>query len=494
VAESLQDLDREFAEIISDLNLTENLGVAVSGGADSMALMLLTARWARTRGFAPPRVVTVDHRLRPEARQEARQVAQWARTRGLAHTTLNGPAQYSNPDSNLQAQARQTRYRLLYEFCRAESVSHLLTAHTLDDQAETVLLRLARGSGLDGLAGMRQMSPFPVAGADPAQPFLVRPLLRVPGERLRQYLIVDGQPWIEDPSNSDLRFARVRMRKALAHLDGVGLSAARIAKAADNLRRAADALSVQAAACLAQSAVFHREGYVELNTRKLLEAPPDTVLRSLARVLRFVGGGPYPPRLDRLQHLVETLAEALDHDGAREPSPLARTLSGCRIVQDTGRNGHCLVFREIGRVPKATKLALATGTGSCIFDNRFRLTVRAADDAASRAIGADLEGCVIDFLGETGRTRFDAWLKQQTRSACDAIAHQWTSIPKPVRPTLPALWRESSLIAVPHLLADPLARTQPGTPQSGPRQGCSGPRITVEALRIDLAEVGLAPL
>ena len=145
------------------------------------------------------------------------------------HPLLEG----RKPNSGIEGKAREARYALLGEWCAAHDVPSLFVAHTLEDQAETFLLRLGRGSGVDGLSAMRPRAPFPVAGFDSVQ--VLRPLLEIGRAELRAFLTARGTPWLEDPMNEDSRFARVRLRKALPTLEAAGVSARRIAEAARHL-------------------------------------------------------------------------------------------------------------------------------------------------------------------------------------------------------------------------------------------------------------------
>ena len=189
-----------------------HLAVAVSGGADSLALALLADGWARAESGRIT-ALTVDHRLRPGSAEEAARVAHWLRHRAIAHVVLvrDGPGFAGD----VQAEARAARYRLLEGWCECQGVLHLLTAHHREDQAETVLLRLARGSGLDGLAGI-------AAVVERRDCRILRPLLTVPRASLAATLEARGQAWIEDPSNRDPAYARVRLRQAEAVLEREG--------------------------------------------------------------------------------------------------------------------------------------------------------------------------------------------------------------------------------------------------------------------------------
>lgn len=302
----------EFAALLDPLGpfgRSPHLAIAVSGGADSMALLLLAADWAEARG-GRILALTIDHGLRPEAAQEAVQVGTWCAGRRIEHAILMPDRPI--PARNLQAGARAARYRLLERAAAERGILHLLTAHHQEDQAETVLLRLARGSGLHGLSGMAPRRPL-------AQVELLRPLLGVPRERLRATLDAAGQSWLEDPSNGDPRFARARMRRAMP----AELPAFRLAAAARDLGRAASALDRQVAELMVMALRPHPAGAARLDRALLAAAPEEAGLRLLARLLAWVSGRDYPPRFEALERL---------HRALTEGGALDRTLGGCRIA------------------------------------------------------------------------------------------------------------------------------------------------------------------
>ncbi|MEK9901092.1 MAG: tRNA lysidine(34) synthetase TilS, partial [Rhodospirillaceae bacterium] len=183
------------------------IAVAVSGGRDSMALALLAAQWAAAQGGTVS-AVTVDHRLRPESGDEARQVAGWLERHGIAHETMiwhDSPGPGGAGMGASEAAARNARYALLEEYCGAHGILHLLVGHHRDDQVETQALRRARGSGIVGRAGMPAVREL-------THTRILRPLLGLPRARLTATLAARGQGWIDDPSNRDTRFARARLR------------------------------------------------------------------------------------------------------------------------------------------------------------------------------------------------------------------------------------------------------------------------------------------
>ena len=376
------------------------VAVAVSGGADSLALALLAAAWARRAGRELV-TLTVDHGLRSESRREAAQVHRWLTQRGIAHRTLRWRG--AKPISNLQATARQARYDLLGRWCLRHGVGHLLLGHQLEDQAETFLMRAGRGSGVDGLAGIAPVNEaFGLT--------LIRPLLGIPRARLEATLSAAGQTWIEDPSNRDPRFQRSRVRAALALLAPEGLAASRFADTAARMAQVRAALDSATADLASRAVQLDPGGYAWLDVATLSAAPVEIGLRLLARLVMTVGGAQLPPRLERLERLY---AELIGHEFR------GRTLAGCRVLPWRGRT---LVCREPAAV--GDDLPLAPGKAA-VWDGRFRVSLgrRAPRGLKVGALGRSAPPKGI----EVGR------------------------IPTPARPGLPALWRGRKLLAVPHL-------------------------------------------
>ena len=390
------------------------LAVAVSGGADSMALALLAATWAHRRGGAV-HALTVDHGLRPEARGEAVKVARWLRRRGLRCHRLR----WADPvtGTGVQAAARAARYRLLTDWCRRHGVPHLLTAHQRDDQAETVLMRLARHSGLDGLAGMPALTALHGVR-------LLRPLLAVPGGRLRAGLRRRRQPWLEDPSNADPRFARVRARATLRALDddarGDGaLDSAAFLALARHAARARTARAERTAADAAAAVRLSPAGYALLDAAWWRDATAAARRDLLSALLLTVGAGAYPPRGARLARLLAAFG-----DGDWQ----TRTLAGCRLA---GWRGDLLVCREAGRMPQKTGISPGEGL------RWDRFEVRLGRWPRGHAGGPRAPALAVGGLGPAG------W-----RQVRDLVA---VAPPAAVRSGLPALWQNDRILMVPHL-------------------------------------------
>jgi len=388
-----------------------SLALGVSGGPDSMALLWLAAR-AGYRVTA----LTVDHALRPGSAEEADRVAGWAQALGVPHVTLRreGPV----PPANIQAEARAARYDLLTGWCRTAGAAALLVAHTREDQAETVLLRLARGSGVDGLAAMAPETHR--AGIR-----IVRPLLNVPRARLAATLCAHDQPWIADPSNGDPRHARVRMRHLAAQLEAEGLDAARLAATARAMRRARTALEGWTRAHLARAVRFDCAGCAVADLEALLDAPDEVQLRALAGLLRAVGGAAYPPRLAALERLAGALRER-----ARSGRGFAgATLGGVRLVL---RHGGFMAMREARAALAAVPADLASPGGPVLWDGRFELMAHAPLPAGAR----------VAALGAQGWRAVRADAPERLRR-----------LPAAAGAVLPAVFAGGRLLSVPHLAA-----------------------------------------
>ncbi len=300
--------------------------VAVSGGPDSVALLALLAAWAQLPGRPALHAATVDHGLRRESAEEATAVAGLCAKLGVGHATLRWEG--AKPASGVQAEARRARYALLANEARRLGGAALVTAHTLDDQAETMLMRLAHGSGPSGLVGMRERSE--VDGVP-----LARPLLGIPKARLVATAEARGLSFVRDPSNRDQRFERVRWREVMPVLAEQGLTAERLGRLAERMARLDEAAAHRASKILAEVVLPNEAtgGRLRLNFSALVFEPEEIVLRVLSLALdRAMPGSEGYGRLERLEACGAALMEA-----ARAGSTLRRTLSGC--ILSLGRDG-----------------------------------------------------------------------------------------------------------------------------------------------------------
>lgn len=304
IAEAAAISEREIAELFGSFPRSGRVILAVSGGADSTALMVLAERWRRRRARGPDLVVaTVDHGLRTGSRAEAKSVGVLARRLGLPHEILRWRG--AKPKTGIEAAARAARYRLLAGLARRLGAEAIATAHTLDDQAETVLMRLAAGSGPAGLAGMR---PRDVRHGV----VLLRPFLRVRKVRLLATLARAGIRSTDDPMNADPAFARARLRAAGAALAREGLTPERMGRLAQRMARYEDAVAAAVQTVRPRVADPQRPG--RLDGRALAAAPEEIALRLLADAVVAAGApcsAEKPLRLQRLEALWHELRAAI---------------------------------------------------------------------------------------------------------------------------------------------------------------------------------------
>ncbi|WP_018633045.1 tRNA lysidine(34) synthetase TilS [Neomegalonema perideroedes] len=386
------------------------LVLAVSGGSDSAALMRLAAASPPIRRRVAL-VATVDHGLRPESAAEAAQVALWAAELDFPHEILIWRG--DKPQGDLSSRARAARYDLLRAAAEARGAA-LVAAHTAEDQAETFLMNLVRGSGLRGLAAMR---PRSLRGGVP----LLRPLLDLGREELRAWLRARGAPWIEDPSNLDLRRLRPRLRQAAALLEGFGLSRARLLETVAHLARAREALEAAEAALAAEALTGGPLGESRLSRAALAEAPREVALRLFAEILRRAGGAEHPPRFASLERAFDLWMGGGLGGGISLGGALLRPLPG----------GGLSLSPEPGRTPPPE--ALAPGE-SRLWAGRWRVTL--APDAP--------QGLELAALGAQG----EALLKAAAREGWSP-PEVWRLARPEARRASPALRLEGALWAVP---------------------------------------------
>lgn len=368
-----------FAARLKALGAPRRMAIAVSGGRDSVALLRLCADYAKNAdaeftGF------TVDHGLRAGSGGEAAQAAEWCGNAGLAHEILKWES--GKPGAGVQAAARHARYRLLIGAAQKAECEALLTAHTADDQAETVFMRLARGAGAGGLAAMRERSLVAAGAGEPLS--LIRPLLSFTRRAATAYLHGLGQSFIDDPSNDDPAFERVRVRGLLAALEEQDLltgkalfeTAQKLAAASERLKAQQDALFASLGGC------FHAWGGVSLDSWR-----DDAGSAGLARRLIYaVSGAEYAPD------------EAKAGDAAKQAATCGTaTLSGAMIKRS---NGRLWFFREpsalTGRAGVAPAGLQPLGA-PLLWDGRFIL--RPCEGTAPVAAGPMGEGASL-FLGD----------------------------------------------------------------------------------------------
>jgi tRNA(Ile)-lysidine synthase len=333
---------RDAKRLFADFKIAPALVIAVSGGPDSVALMWLMARWRKALAHGPRLVaVTVDHGLRREAATEAREVERLADALALTHRTMRWTGK--KPDSGVPAAARVARYRLLAEAAREAGATHILTAHTRDDQAETLLMRLLRGSGIAGLSAMARIS-------EREGLLLARPLLDVSKSQLVATLKRAGLGFADDPTNRDPTFTRPRLRALLPQLAAEGGDARALARLAARLARANAAVELLADGAerylALKSSAAPRGNSAEVAAAKVFDAeafavlPEEIRLRLLMRAInRFGHEG--PAELGKVETLLAALDEAARWQSARRrdkphATRLKQTLAGALVSVEKG--------------------------------------------------------------------------------------------------------------------------------------------------------------
>jgi len=331
---SAQNARRLFA----DWKAVPAIVLAVSGGPDSIALMWLAARWRRALARGPRLIaVTVDHGLRSEAAREARDVKRLARTLDLPHCTVRWTG--AKPKTGLPAAARAARYRLLAQAARASGATHILTAHTRDDQAETLLMRMVRGSGIAGLAAMARESKREGV-------LLARPFLSVSKSQLIATLKKAKIDFADDPTNRDLNFTRPRIRAVMPVLAAEGGDTRNLARLASRLARANAAVEVLVDGAERYLALRDREAshpgfdanaFVKTFDAKAFAAMSEEIrLRLLLRAIdRFGHEG--PAELGKVEALLSALDRAGANKTAARPIRLKQTLAGALVSLIDGR-------------------------------------------------------------------------------------------------------------------------------------------------------------
>ncbi|MBS0125482.1 tRNA lysidine(34) synthetase TilS [Thetidibacter halocola] len=415
-------LDRRFAGAMGHLlgpDFPSDIALAVSGGGDSMAMLTLAHNWAHAWGVRLW-VVTVDHGLRPESAAEAAMVAEECAALGWPHAVLRW---HWDGTGNTMDAGRRARLGLIDRW--RGSIGHVLMAHTRDDVAETFLMRLARGSGIDGLSAMAachhvfpsEAVPGEIAGDLPPAPaerspgfLVVRPCLEMGREELRHYLRTLKGRWVEDPSNEDPAYGRARMRRLMALLETEGLGRDRLAETAVRLGSDREALRLRAAELWGrvgrahETAAGDRSGVLILDPDWHRQSDPATARRLLGGLLHYLSGADHGPR-----------AEALDGFHDRVASGGGGTLHGCEAAF---RQGRLLLFREQAAVAGQSE----TIGPETLWDGRWRPAHRAFD------------GCTLRALGENG------WRETAPGRAAAELPHRAAL-------SLPSIWQDGTLLA-----------------------------------------------
>ena len=376
----------------------ERMAVAVSGGGDSIALLSAMARYTIDRRIEL-HVITVDHGLRPEFRHEVAVVTSLCQKLGLQHHLEF----WSGWDGagNMQAEAREGRYALMADWAYAQQIDHIAVAHTADDQAETFLMRLARSAGVDGLSAM---APRTVHHGIT----WLRPFLGTRRDELRLYLQAAGLKWVDDPSNRNRDFERVRVRDALIVLETLGIGVDALEDVSSLMKQAREAVDWQAF-LVARDLIRIEAGAIAMELNLFRAQPVEIKRRLLIHSLKWLSGRYYPARRDGVARALDAISEGRTF-----------TLEGCQISQNDGR---IWVYRELNAV---ADIEVEVGDA---WDERW--TIDGPEDDPD---------IVVRALGFEGLSSLDDWRD--------------TGIPRAALAVTPAAWYDDTLICAPLVFPD----------------------------------------
>ncbi|WP_265031105.1 tRNA lysidine(34) synthetase TilS [Wolbachia endosymbiont (group B) of Athalia cordata] len=348
-------LELSFQNIVNNFAFHDNqVAVAVSGGIDSVVLLHLMINWAKKSKLLAPIALTVNHGLRLESQKEAHFAISYAKELGARESfVLNW--EKKNIKGNIQLQARKARYKLLIEWCKNNNVKYLFVAHHENDQAETFLLRLERGSGVDGLSSMDYKSFFNGI-------YVFRPLLNFSRSKIERYAQLHQLRWIEDRSNYDLKYRRTLYRNLLKASDNQDVLTERICLTALHMKRAAKALMHYTRLAFNDCINVHDLGYIEIKLSEFYKLPEEIALRLLLYSIMAICGKYYKPRYNSLVAIFNRILQ--------QNSDVNCTLYGCKI-RKYGES--ILIMRESSKIQEITvHLPL---NGSIEWDNRFSCTI-----------------------------------------------------------------------------------------------------------------------
>ncbi len=407
-------LSSEFDEWMSAIGYFESnptIAVATSGGADSMALLLLAKAWAENLN-GNVISLTVNHNLRPEAAKEALIIEQWCREHNIQHKTLHWE-HYTPQISSIQANAREARYQLMASWCLNNNILHLLTAHHRDDQAETMFFRLARGSNLEGLSSMPSQTI--IHGLR-----LIRPLLQVPKYRLVDTLKAHGQKWLEDPSNENILYTRVNIRKQLAkslNEEPIKQKANYITSTLGIFR---NLLENKLAGEIIKTVEIYPQGYAIIDSNRLNNCDKEIAIKILGAVIQSVSGAEHPPRREKLIDLFQSISS--------NKLSSKRSLGGLLFEKIDSQK--ILIYREVNAIEKPVSIPINTPTP---WDNRFMLEL--SGNASSP------KHIELRALGSNGL----AQIKEFSPSLLRNLP------PARILRTIPSMWILEELACVPHI-------------------------------------------
>ncbi len=313
-----------------NLSLSKQVAIAVSGGADSMCLTFLLDEFCKKNDIKLI-ALTVNHNIRKESLAEAQWVHSFLEEKGINHIILDNKTPIGH--TSIEEDARQIRYKLLTDYCNKKKINHLFIAHQIEDQAETFLSRLARGSGIDGLRAIKDVSKR-------NNVFLVRPFLNISKKDMVKWLEKNSILWVNDPMNENPIYERVKWRQFLPELEHKGISTKSISLSVKRLNRAQQALEWIADCAILECVSYFNEGYALIEKEKFIKYPEEVRIRLLAEVLKNIGQTDKIISLELLERAIFSF-------------PQKMTLANCVIVPH--KRG-IFIAKEYSKLEKRKKI------------------------------------------------------------------------------------------------------------------------------------------
>jgi len=394
--------DSRICGLFSSYINHDRIALAVSGGRDSMALMYLVYRWkAHLALNIEIEVLTVNHNLRKAAEDECGFVQKIAKNYGFKHKVLIW--EHEHVETSIQEKARKARYQLMLDYVREENIDTILTAHTSDDNIETFIMRLAKGSGLNGLKSINE-----IRHEDRIQ--IQRPLLSLSRSLTTEILRSTGNEWVDDPTNDDERFERVKIRNNISLLSSFNISSDNLTKTIQRLARAHESISFFTNLVSEELVELSELGHANVNFDKLRYYPKEIILRVFAKALTDVNGGNVS-----LSSLEAVFAELIKTERSK-------TLNGCQIIPQ--KNKYVIVRENRGISPVEIKI-----NERISWDGRFDVYLKSCDKT----------NIVIDQIGNA----------DDLRKMIDGTTFQ--SVPNYVLRTLPGGFIKDKLVLLPNI-------------------------------------------
>jgi tRNA(Ile)-lysidine synthase len=404
----------EFNQLFEKLGPYEEspkLAVAVSGGSDSLALTLSLHQWVKSKNGSLY-ALTIDHQLRSQSAEESLVVHNWLKSHNIHHTIIKAHILSKN---NLASEARQERYKLLTEWCQDNNILHLFVAHTLDDQAENFVIRASRGSGLDGLSHIKYISYKNKVR-------VLRPFLQISKASLQKFLLSQNHHWIEDPTNVDQDYLRVRARNFLNsnYIEEASLMKTRLKNAALHIYEVNQVIYNLVYKFFTSNVKFFPEGYIRVQYNSFLALEKPVALKILAKALIAIGGLEYTPRLQTLYNIYESLSNIT--------SSGPNTFCHCQILKEF-KNNAFYIISESRPFPLSVQ--------NKQFTWRNKLLIQLTDR----------------LLKAYSNKLFINTLKQGDKEILKIASNHFVikKLPKSILFSIPALYLEDQVIAIPHL-------------------------------------------